>query len=78
MAYIAHIVTGVWCSDVGICEARVCTVFMSSRSGIVFNPSAVSITDNSQSAKDIVSYFKSHLYVEDLGTEIRYSVYQMG
>ena len=26
MAYIAHVVTGVWCSDVGICDARVCTV----------------------------------------------------
>ena len=26
MAYIAHVVTGVWCSDVSICDARVCTV----------------------------------------------------
>ena len=26
MAYIAHVVTGVWCGEVGICHARVCTV----------------------------------------------------
>ena len=23
MAYIAHVVTGVWCGEVGICDARV-------------------------------------------------------
>ena len=51
----------------GICDARVFTAFVSSRSGIVFNPSAGAITDNSQSAKDIDPYFKSQLYVEDLG-----------
>ena len=39
--------------------------FVSSRSGIVFNPSACAITDHSQSAKDIDPYFKSQLYVED-------------
>ena len=26
MAYIAHAVTGVWCGEVGICDARVYTV----------------------------------------------------
>ena len=77
MEYIAHVVTGVWCSDVGICDARVCTVFVSSRSVIVFNPSAGSITDHSQSAKDRDPYFKSQLYVEDPGTDNRYSVYRI-
>ena len=38
-----------------------------SRSGIVFNPSAGSITDHSQSAKDIDPYFNSYRYVEDPG-----------
>ena len=61
MAYIAHVVTGVWCGEVGLCDARVCTVFVSSRSGIVFNPSAGAIIDHSQSAKDIDPYFKSQL-----------------
>ena len=42
-------------------------LFVSSRSGIVFNPSACAITDHSQSAKDIDPYFKSPLYVEDPG-----------
>ena len=45
----------------------VCVLFVSSRSGIVFNPSAGAITDHSQSAKDIDPYFKSQLYVEDPG-----------
>ena len=45
----------------------VCVLFLSSRSGIVFNPSAGAITDYSQSAKDIDPYFKSQLYVEDPG-----------
>ena len=26
MAYIAHVVTGVWCGEVNICDAHVCTV----------------------------------------------------
>ena len=43
----------------------VCVLFVSSRSGIIFNPSAGAITDHSQSAKDIDLYFKSLLYVED-------------
>ena len=76
-AYIAH-ATGVWCSDVGICDARVCTVFVSSRSGIVFNQSADSITDHRQSGNDIDPYFKSQLYEKGSGTESRYSVYRMG
>ena len=41
--------------------------FVSSRSNIVFNPSACAITDHSQSVKDIDLYFKSLLYVEDPG-----------
>ena len=36
-------------------------LLVSSRSGIVFNPSAGAITDHSQSAKDIDPYFKSQL-----------------
>ena len=75
MVYIAHVVTGVRYSDVGICDARVCTVFVS---GIIFNPRVGSITNHSQSAKDIDPYFKAQLYVEDPGTESRYSVYRMG
>ena len=43
----------------------VCVLFVSSRSDIVFNPSASAITDHSQSAKDIDPYFKSQLYVKD-------------
>ena len=42
-----------------------CVLFVSSRSGIVFNPGASVITDHSQSAKDIDPYFKSQLSVED-------------
>ena len=45
----------------------VCVLFVFSRSGIIFNPSADAITDHSQSAKDINPYFKSQLYVEDPG-----------
>ena len=45
----------------------VCVLFVSSRSGIVFNPSAGAITDHRQSAKNIYPYFKSQLYVEDSG-----------
>ena len=43
----------------------VCVLIVSSRLGIVFNPTAGAITDHSQSAKVIDSYFKSQLYVED-------------
>ena len=45
----------------------VCVLFVSSRSGIVFNQSAGAITDHSQSAKDIDPHFNSQLYVEDPG-----------
>ena len=55
----------------------VCALFVSSRSGIVFSPSAGAITDHSQSAKDIDPYFKSQLYVEDPATESRYSFYRI-
>ena len=44
-----------------------CVLFVSSRSGIVFNSSASANTDYSQSAKDIDLYFKSQPYVEDPG-----------
>ena len=44
-----------------------CVQFVSSTSGIVFNPSAGAITDHSQSAKDIDPYFKSQLYLADPG-----------
>ena len=42
-----------------------CVYCLSSRSGIVFNPSADASTDHSQSAKDIDPCFKSQFYVED-------------
>ena len=42
-----------------------CELFVSSRSGIVFNPTVSVITDESQSAKDIDPYFNFQLYVED-------------
>ena len=45
----------------------VCVLFASSKSYIVFNPSAGAITDHRQSAKDIDPYLKSQLYVEDPG-----------
>ena len=56
----------------------VCILFVSSRSGIIFNSSAGAITEHSQSVKDIDLYFKSHLYVKDTATESRYSFYCMG
>ena len=40
---------------------------LSSRSDVVYNRSAGSITDHSQSAKDIDPWFKSQLNVEDPG-----------
>ena len=42
-----------------------CVLYVFSRSGIDFNSSAGTITDHSQSAKDIDPYFKSQLFVED-------------
>ena len=45
----------------------VCILFVCSRSGVVFNPSASAITDHSQSVKDIDLNFKSQLYVKDPG-----------
>ena len=44
-----------------------CVLFVSNRSGIVFNHSAGAITDHSQTAKDIDPCFKSQLYLEDHG-----------
>ena len=43
------------------------TLFVSSRSGIVFNPSACAITDHSQSTKDIDPYSNTQFYVVDSG-----------
>ena len=45
----------------------VCVLFVSSRSGIVFNPSIGAVIDKGQSAKDIDPYLKSKLNVEDPG-----------
>ena len=53
MTYIAHVVTVVWCSEMGICDARVCVLFVSSRLDIVFNQRTSAITDHNKSAKDI-------------------------
>ena len=58
MAYVAHVVTGVWCGEV-------CADCVYISSGIVFKPSPGAITDRSQSAKDTDPYFKSQLCVED-------------
>ena len=45
------------CGDVGICDTRVCVLFVPSRSDIVFNPIVSVITDKSRSAEDIDQYF---------------------
>ena len=45
----------------------VSVLFVSGRSGMIFNQSTGAITDHSQSAKDTDPYFKSQLYVEDPG-----------
>ena len=63
LAYIAYVVTGMWCCEVGICDARVYCLCQAGR--ISFQPGA--ITDHSQSLKNIDPYFKSPLYVEDPG-----------
>ena len=55
----------------------VLVLLVSSRSGIIFNPSGA-ITDHSQSAKNIDPYFKSQLYVEDLGHRKPVLIYRMG
>ena len=65
MTYIAHVVTGVCSGEVSTCD--VCVLFPSSRSGLVFHPSAGAIIDHNQSVKDIDPHFKSRLYVEDPG-----------
>ena len=78
MAYIAH---GATCGAVRWAYAMpVCVLSVSSRSGIVFNPSAGTITDHSQSVKDIDPYFKSQLYVENPvhRKPVRYSFYRIG
>ena len=52
------------CVCVCVCVS-VCVLFVSSRSGIVFNPIVSVITDQSRSAKEIDPYFKFQLYVVD-------------
>ena len=77
MAYIAYVVTV--CGAVRWAYAMPeCVLFVSNRSGIVFNPSASALTDHSQSAKDIDSYFKSQLYVKDAGHRKPVFIYRMG
>ena len=44
----------------------ICVLFVSSGSGIVFNPIVCAVTDHSQSA-EIDPYFKSQLYEDDPG-----------
>ena len=79
MAYIAHVVTGVWCGEVRWAFTMpMCVLLVSSGSGIVFNLGAGAITYHSQSAKDIDSYFKSQLYVEDPSHRKPVLIYQMG
>ena len=56
----------------------VCVLFVSSWSGIVFNPSTGAFTDHSQSVKDIDPYFKSQLYVEDPCHRKPVLIYRMG
>ena len=46
-------------------------LFVSSSSGIIFNPSTGTVSDDSQSAKDIDPYLKSQLYVQDSGHQKR-------
>ena len=58
-------------------QASECTI-VSRMSGIVFNQSADTITDYSQSAKDVDPYFKFQFYVDDPATENWYSFYRMG
>ena len=45
----------------------VCVLFVSSRSGVIFNPSAGAVTNHSQSVKDIELGFKIQVYVKDPG-----------
>ena len=56
----------------------VCAQFVSSTSGIVFNPSTGAITNHSQSTKKKDPCFKSQLSVDDLVNESQYSFYRMG
>ena len=55
-----------------------CVLFVSSRSGIVFNLSAIAITDHSQSAKDIDPYFKFRSMWRTPSAKSLYSFYHMG
>ena len=55
MAYIAHVVTGVWYGEVGI-AMPVCVLFVFNRSDVIFNPSFDATTDHSQSVKNLDPY----------------------
>ena len=56
----------------------VCVLFVSNRSGIVFNPRAGAITDDCQSAKDIDQYFSLSSMCRTPATESRYSLDRLG
>ena len=66
MAYIAHVVTQVWCGEVVIYNARLCTVCVWQVAYRFVRAPVQSLT-LSQSAKDIHQYFKFQIYVEDPG-----------
>lgn len=55
-----------------------CVLIVSSTIGIVFNPNASAIADDSQSANDIHRYFKSQPKWRTPATKIRCSFYRMG
>ena len=56
----------------------ICLLFVSSTSGIVFNPSAGAITADSQSSKDTDPYLSSSSTCRTPATESRYSFYRTG
>ena len=77
MAYIDHVVQE--CGAVRWAYVMpLCVLFVSSRSGIVFNPSAGAITDHSQSAKDIDPFLSPSSMWRTPATESRYLFYRMG
>ena len=62
MAYIVNVVTEMWW--LGGHTSCLCGLFVTSTSGIIFNPSAGAIINHIQLAKDIDPYFKTKIYVE--------------
>ena len=55
----------------------VCALFVTSRSGIVFNQSASAITDHNQSAKDIDRIFSPSSMRRTPAAESRYAFYRI-